>query len=171
MRADGEFPGSPVVALDAFTAKGPGSIPTEWFKQAVQYGQRKTKRNEGGVVRGGLLLITAARSRLSLNLMTAFKRWECRQKGRSPTRRRPAVEVDSGFAQWKRERKQQGKQWPQVSIRTGKWRKCLKFEDREQFAAGRLRTEDRVESFGVYEGSSLVGDAYLPASLESLGLY
>ena len=28
-----------------------------------------------------------------------------------------------------------------------------------------------MESFGVYEGSSLVGDAYLPASLESLGLY
>ena len=68
----------------------------------VQYGKRKMERNEGRVVRGGLLLITAARgSRLSLSLMTAFKSWECREKGRSLTRRRPAVEVDSGLSTMK----------------------------------------------------------------------
>lgn len=43
-------------------------------------------------------MITAARSCLWLSLMTTFKRWEYREKGRSLTRRRPAVEVVSGLS-------------------------------------------------------------------------
>ena len=74
----------------------------------VQYGKRKIERNEGRMVRGGLLLITAARrSRLSLSLMTAFKSWECREKG-SLTRRRPAVEVDLGLSTMKMREKTAG---------------------------------------------------------------
>ena len=53
-------------------------------------------------------MITSARSRLSLSLMTVFKRWACREKGRSPTRRRPAVEVDSGLSTVKMREKTAG---------------------------------------------------------------